>query len=258
MKKNIWKLTGIIAIGVVIGFGLAGCDNGSGVGGGGITTPEVINGFYGVTSDGKTIEIVITPKSSNSTLFSKSAVSRWTTGDDYFVYIDRVKVSGGTITVTAENDSITFVSNDGSSVSSITTTAPGNITITPNGGTAYSGKVVAAEDHYYCIGAATDASKAEILSVFSGKTPEEVYRWCSTYGTSMFLDYPESKAGTWNEIVLWGKGYGAPDYVISGMAEELKGKVSAVGWYRWASEGYNIMFYISRVPLQAGQYSQSL
>lgn len=234
----------------MLALALAGCDDDSGDGG--RTSPEVINGFYGVTSNGKTIEIVITPRSSGSALSSRSvtATIKYTTGDDYFVYIDRVKVSSGTITVTAENGTINFTSNDGSTVSSITATAPGTITVTPSGGSAYSGQVVAAQDHYYCIGAATYASKAEIENVFSGKTPEQVYTYCSTTGTSMFLDWPESNAGTWNEIVSWAKGYAAPDYVISGIAKELTGKVSAVGWYRWASEGYNIMFYISRVPLQ--------
>jgi hypothetical protein len=249
VNKNFFRMLALL---LTFGMTVAGCDDGSTDDGGGATTPEVINGFYGVTSDGKTIEIVITPQSSQSVLSSRSAstIAAWTTGDHYFVYVDRIKVSSGTITVSASNGIIAFSSSDGSSVSSINATAPGAITITPSGGSAYTGKVVAAEDYYYCIGAATYASETQIKSVFNGKTPEQVYNYCSTTGTSMFLDWPESNAGTWGEMVTWAKGYSAPDGVISDMAEELTGKVSAVGWYNWSARGYNIMFYISRVPLQ--------
>ncbi|MDR0639075.1 MAG: hypothetical protein LBG27_09305 [Spirochaetaceae bacterium] len=243
MRNNGYFFIGIIAVWAGIGLGFAGCDTGDDDGGGSVTTPEVINGFYGVTNNGKTIEVVIK---------NKAPTEKWTSGDDYFVYIDRIETSRGTITVTSGNGQIIFTSTDGSSVSAITITNPSAITVT-KGGTTYSGKIVAAQDLYYCIGAATDASKAQIESVFAGKTPEQVYTWCSTTGTSLFLDYPESNIGTWNEMVRWAKGFAAPNAVINGIAGDLTGKVSAVGWYRWASEGYNIMFYISRMPLVNGK-----
>jgi uncharacterized repeat protein (TIGR02543 family) len=68
----------------------------------------------------------------------------------------------------------------------------------------------------------------------------------------MFLDYPENKAGSWEDMKSFARKYGAPDSVIDDVAKRLAGKVSAVGWYRWDSEGYNIMFYVSRIPLRAG------
>jgi hypothetical protein len=219
-------------------------------GGGGASTSEIINGFYGVTSDGKTIEIVITSQSSKSVLSSRSA-SNWSTGDHYFITIDRIKVSSGTITVTATNGSITFSSTDGSSVSSINITAPGAITIRTSGGTQYSGKVVEAKDYYYCIGAPTDASEATIKGVLNGKTPEQVYNYCSTTGTYLFFEYPETFAGTWEDILVWAGKYNAPPTVIKNVHDELfdNGKVSAVGYYYWNKEGFNIMFYVAKVPL---------
>ncbi|MDR2746388.1 MAG: hypothetical protein LBB77_02980 [Treponema sp.] len=223
------------------GWTEAGGDEGGGGSGGLVTEPEVINGFYGVTTDGRTIEIIITSRGSK-TVFS--------TGNSYVVKIDGREVSRGT--VTASNGSLVFNSINGSSVSSIDTMSPGAITITASGGTVYSGKVVEAEDYYYCIGAPTNASKSEIEQVLARetRTPEDVYIYCTTgHGTDMFFDWPETKTGSWEEMKIFAKKYGAPDSVIYNIAKVLKGKVSAVDWYHWSSEGYNIMFYISRMPL---------
>jgi hypothetical protein len=49
MKKNIWKLAGIIALVAVTGLGLAGCNNGSTPGGGGNITTIIIKNRSGTS-----------------------------------------------------------------------------------------------------------------------------------------------------------------------------------------------------------------
>lgn len=214
-----------------------GDDGGGGGGGGG--TPNVINGYWGVTDDGKNIEIVITPSASSSV----ARALDWSTGDSYVAKVDGKVVSRGTIV--ASGGSILFTSTDGSSVN-----ITGNgIIIDSSGGTRYNGTIVPARDYFYGIGASTDYTQSQIVSFFSGKTPEEVYNYCSTIG-SIHFDWPETKEGTWKEMKAFAKGYACPDGVIDDIGNTLNknGNVSAWGYYKHP-DGYNVMFYIAKVPI---------
>jgi hypothetical protein len=215
-----------------------GCDHGDGEGGEN-GTPNVINGYWGVTDDGKNIEIVITPSVSSSV----AKAANWSTGDSYIAKVDGAVVSRGTIV--ASGGSISFTATDGSSVN-----ITGNgIVIKSSAGTTYSGTIVPAQDYFYCIGASTDYTQSEIASQFSGKTPEGVYNYCSTTGYYHF-DRPETEEGTWEEIKAFGKKYACPNGVIADIGNTLNvnGNVSAWGYYKHP-DGYNIMFYIAKVPI---------
>jgi hypothetical protein len=221
------------------GFVFVSCDHGGGGDGNENGTPNVINGYWGVTNDGKNIEIVITPSVSSSVV---RAVN-WSTGDYYVAKVDGVVVSRGTIV--ASGGSISFTATDGSSVN---ITGSG-IVINSSAGTTYSGTIVPARDYFYCIGASTDYTKSEIDSSFTGKTPEEVYNYCSTTGSHHF-DWPETQEGTWKEMKALGKRNACPNGVIADIGNTLNvnGNVSAWGYYRHP-DGYNVMFYIAKVPI---------
>jgi hypothetical protein len=226
---------------MMLSFGLAfvSCDHGGGGSGSENGTPNVINGYWGVTDEGKNIEIIVTPSVSSSA----ARASNWSTGDSYVATVDGEVVSRGTIV--ASGGSISFTSTDGSSVN-----ITGNdIVITSSTGTTYSGTIVPAQDYFYCIGAITDYTQSEIVSFFSGKTPEQVYNYCSTTGSNHF-SWPDTEKGTWEEIKAFGKEYSCPNGVIADIGNTLNvnGNVSAWGYYRYP-DGYNIMFYVAKVPI---------
>jgi hypothetical protein len=243
MKKNGF-ISGMLAVLLTFVFALTGCPTGNGdpdtppLAGDGISTPAVINGYYGVTDDGKTIQIVITPSGNQNV--SKSI--KWTNHDVYTAYVDGQVVSKGTIT--ASGGSILFAPSDGSSVN----ITGDSIVITTSGGTTYNGDIIPAADYYYCIGATTDYTKNEINTLFSGETPEEVYNFCSTTGASHF-DYPDTVEGTWENIKAFAKLQGCDDSMVSKIAKELDSNVSAWDYYYTNKYNSNVMFYIARLPL---------
>jgi hypothetical protein len=232
MKKVVCSSIAII---LLIALALIGCSSPSGSDDG--ITPPSLDGFYGTTDDGKTIEILISSSALNAA---------WSTGNYYVAKINDAIVSRGTIV--ASPGSISFTQTSGGTVSSINIIGSGAIIITDGGGTTYSGNVKAAEDYYYCIGATTSLTQSQIASNFTGKTPEDIYAWCSGPGSSYF-DWPETREGTFADIVAFGKEYLAPDSVLSQVATDLNGRVSAWGYYYYSQSGQNCMFYVARTPL---------
>ncbi|MDR1576160.1 MAG: hypothetical protein LBS37_09165 [Treponema sp.] len=245
MKNSTFFVSGMAALLLTFVFALTGCPTGGGGDGStstqptqeGISTPEVIDGYYGVTNDGKTIKIVITSPGSTG---AGKAID-WSKTNNYTAYVDGKVVSRGT--VIASGGSIEFKQKDGGAVN-ITGDA---ITIT-DGGTTYSGSVTAAKDYYYCIGSTTTYTESQINSLFTGQTPEQIYNYCSTTGSYNF-DYPDVEEGNWEDMKAFGKQYGCPDSVVSDIAKKLNDTVSAWGYYHSAQYNSNIMFYIARVPL---------
>jgi hypothetical protein len=243
MKRKVFF---VAMLGVVWYFGLVvvGCDNGNG-GGDGIITPNIINGYYGVTSDGKTIEVIFTPSPSN-----RNASRSITVYNSYVIKIDGVVVSVGTVTNTG--GTITFTPTDGSTVTpTLTGEVLDSISVTSSDGITYSADMNEAADFYYSIGAATYMTLAECQALINGKTPEQVYQYC--WGnTELFLDDPDDAAGTFDDMVAFGRSHSCPDAEISRVAKELNsGKISGVGCYSYSENGYtyNIMFFVSKVPL---------
>jgi hypothetical protein len=237
---------------VVLSTVFMGCKNPSGGGTDpGIVRPNVINGYYGVTADGKTIEVIVTPSSSSNVL-SNTNVSRsvtYTVSNAYVIKIDGIVVSSGTVDNTG--GTITFTPTDGSIINSSPSSGGvlTSISVTSSGVT-YSASMHEAIDFYYAIGAATTYTLAECKALMAGKTPEEVYAYCWSAGETFFD--PDSDSGTFDEIVAFGRSNDCPDTEISRVSKDLNsGKISGMGSYSHVVSGitYNVMFYVSKVPL---------
>ncbi|MDR1147268.1 MAG: hypothetical protein LBK66_01410 [Spirochaetaceae bacterium] len=217
-KKN---LCGILALALVFGIALAGCDHNargsSGSGGGGSDAPETITGFYGVTADGKTIEIILTP--SNGTSQNARAIAGSGT---YVIKIDGVIVSkgsftnnGGTPTFTPTDDSTVNVSMSGGELTSITVVGADK--------KSYSGKTIESKDYYYICGIDIKYTEAKLTAVVSGKTLGELAKICETdsnFKKSNFEDYTVLE-GTWDELVEIFIGFGYPASYFTNMASKL-------------------------------------
>jgi hypothetical protein len=248
MKNNKFFISGMLVVLLAFAFVLTGCPTGTSGGDddlytpppaeNGISTPAVINGYYGVTDDGKTIQIVITPSGSKNA--GRAIV--WSAGDTYTAYVNGKVVSQGTVVASA--GVIAFASSDGSTVNITGKT----IVIKTGNGTTYNGNITPAADYYYCIGTTTTYKESEINTLFSGKTPEQVYNYCSTTGVYHF-DYPRTETGTWEEMKKIAKEEECPDTIVSAIAKKLDSNVSAWDYYYADKYNSNVMFYIARLPL---------
>lgn len=221
---------------VMLVFSLIGCDNGSG-GSGKIEEPTVINGYYGVTSDGKSIEVIITPISRDV---------EWGATNEYVIRIDGVEKSKGT--ATKSGSTINFTPGDGSSVSvsNYNGGAP-SVSVTKDGTTYTAQTMVTSRDYYYSVGAATGQTSTEIQQIFSGKTPEQIYNYYLK-NSQYFSDY-DYEEGTFDDIVAFGKYWKCPDSQLSQVSKDMNsGKVFGVGYYRHSQYG-NIVFFVSKLPL---------
>ena len=230
---------GIIAVSLLFGMLIVGCEDEKDS----IETPVVINGYYGVTSDGKTLEIIIKEGTAKNIAVTSRMVT-WGANNTYEIKINGKVVSSGTASKTGE--SITFTPSDGSSVTvdSYTSGAP-NISVS-NGENTYKAKTVVAQDYYYAVGGPVDKTLAQLRNDFAGKTPETIY---NTY--FYLVDGYDWDAGTWEYICEFGKFYQCPDSELSRVAKEMNaGNISGVGYYTHKQWG-NIVYYVSKVPLGA-------
>jgi hypothetical protein len=205
---------------------------------GGVQNPKSIKGYYGVTSDGKTIEVIIGSNSRSVRSVIGTIITH------YEINVAGVVVSRGT--VVNDDGNITFTPSDGSTVTP--TVSNGEITAitiqSADGYSSYSGPTFESRDYFYGIGAGTDFTESQIENMIRGKTPKDVYDYCWTQASH--FDDPESTAGTFAELTAFGQLYACPVTVIDGIADALDGNVSAVGWYNDGET--NIMYYVSRIP----------
>jgi hypothetical protein len=210
-KKN-WY--GILALALVFGMALAGCEhNARGIEGGGDSdAPETITGFYGVTTDGKIIEIILT--SSNGTSQNARAIAESGT---YVIKIDGFIVSEGSFT--NNGNTLTFASTDNSTVTPVISSDGEltSITVVADN-TSYSGKTIESKDHYYIGTLLTKYTKDQFTAVVSGKTLGELANICGS--DSNFRD-SEGVDGRWDELVEIFTLSGYPASYFTNMASKL-------------------------------------
>jgi len=237
MKTSRNFLLGIVAAALLFGVSVVGCDDDKGS----IETPVILNGYYGVTSDGKTLEIIIKEGTAQNIAVASRMVI-WGANNTYQIRVNGVVVSSGTATKTGE--SISFVPTDGSSVdvNSFSNDALA-ISVTPPDGIApISATTIPAKDYYYAIGGPINKTREQLQADFAGKTPELIY---NTY--FKLVDGYDYDAGTWEFICDFGKYYQCPDSELSRVAKEMNaGNISGVGYYKHKEYG-NIVYYISKI-----------
>jgi len=227
-------LLGIIAVSLLFGMLIVGCDDNKDS----IETPVIFNGYYGVTDDGDTLEIIIKEGTAKNIAVTSRMVT-WGANNTYEIKINGKVVSSGTAAKTGDN--ITFTPSDGSSVTvdGYTSGAP-NITVS-KGENTYKAKTVVAQDYYYAIGGPVNKTLAQLRNDFAGKTPEQIY---NAYFYVSGYDYD---AGTWDYICEFGKYYQCPDSELSRVAKEMNdGNISGVGYYTHKQYG-NIVYYVSKI-----------
>jgi hypothetical protein len=249
MKRNGFCGLGMLVVLLVFGFILMGCDTGNGTGNGIVIpeakTPSIINGYYGVTSDGKTLELLITVPSASKAISKLARAVIWEENCPYTLKVDGVVISTGTIKNTDGN--MTFVPSDSSTVTPTfdNTGVITRISVTKADGTTYSGDTYESKDFFYCIGAPTSYTASFIKTKFEGMTPEQVHEYCWSH--SQYFSYPDSDSGNWEEIKVFGRSYKCPETLINSVGARLEGKVSAWDSYTHSEYGL-IMFYVSRIP----------
>jgi hypothetical protein len=245
MKKNGFYGLGLLVVLLAFGFILMGCDTGNGHSDSWAKTPSIINGYYGVTSDGKTIELLTTIPSASKAISGLARAVIWEENCSYTLKVDGVVISTGTIKNTDGN--MTFVPSDSSTVTP-TVDSTGVITrisVTKADGTTYSGDTYESKDFFYCIGAPTSYTAGFIKTKFDGMTPEQVYEYC--WNNSQYFNYPDSDSGNWEKIKAFGRSYKCPETLINSVGARLEGKVSVWDSYTHSENGL-IMFYVSRIP----------
>jgi len=234
--KNFVKVFGTVVLTVAMLFALVSCSNGGGGGGGGgsIPAPNNVTGFFGVTSDGRTIEVVNTTANPGRSI----STTGWATGNGYAVFINGSETSRGTITISGSNISFTPATGDVVSLN----TSNGEITVG-----SVSGTVAAAEpDRFFAIGAGTRMTEAQIKANAAGKTPEQFLVWALNDGYYEFYNN-DWEDGSWATIVTKAKEYNCPDSVLTKASNDLKDRFSGWGYFYDNSERCYIVFYISRV-----------
>jgi hypothetical protein len=256
LKKTM--VTVLLAVALVFGLGFAGCSDDSGGGGGGapdITTPPAqINGFYGVTSGGKTIQVIITPAVSLST---QTRTVSWALTNTYQIKVAGIVVSQGTITNIS--GTIEFTPTDGSTV----TATPGGIglisaiTVVTGSGTSYNGSCAESTDYYYMMAGGTTYTKSDWDDFCKSMSPGALYDYCMAH-TEMFGD-GVIKAGTWEEVAEFGIESGLQsgndrnqlETTISQIRDTLNSEAYAIGFFPLDSTYIykGGVFYVSRLPL---------
>jgi len=229
LKKNLFGMITLMA-GVMLVLTLSlGCNNGGGDDG--IVRPNIINGYYGVTNDGKTIEVII---EDGVTLTVDDYANK-----TYVIKVDGVEKSKGT--VTKSGSTITFTKSTGDNVSGIITSGSlASLTV----GSITSITMVTSRDHFYCIGGPTSQSEEQIKQNFlTGKTPTQIKSYLETYLND--YDYDE---GAFDYIIEFGKSYNCPNKELTRISEEMNsGKFYGVGYYKHKEYG-NIVYCVSRLP----------
>jgi len=241
MKTSRNFLLGIVAAALLFGVSVVGCDKDDD-GEDPVVSPVVINGYYGVTSYGETLEIIIKEVTAQSIAVASRMVI-WGANNTYQIRVNGVVVSSGTATKTGE--SISFVPTDGSSVDvkSFSNDALA-ISVTPPDGIApISATTIAAKDYYYAIGGPINKTREQLQADFAGKTPDKIYN-----DYFKLVDGYDYDAGTWAFICEFGKYYQCPNSELSRVANEMNaGNISGVGYYSHSSYG-NIVYYVSKIP----------
>lgn len=237
------KLSGTMTlpVGVMLIFCLIGCSNDGGGSSssnesGGVVKPTVINGYYGVTADGKTIEVIITPTAHNVNV-------DFGTANNYVIKIDGVEKSKGT--VTKSGSAIVFTASDGSAVNAAIN-SNGDLTslsVTKSGATYTAASMVTSSDYFYAIGGPTNQSEKQIKEDFLGGTPTQIKNYLYTHLGD--YDYHE---GTFDEIMAFGKSWKCPDKELSQISKEMNsGSFYGIGYYKHSQYG-NIVYCVSRLP----------
>jgi hypothetical protein len=248
MNKKYGLFIGFAVVLMTVFFIFTGCDTGGGGGDDEIVRPAIFDGYYGVTTTGETIEIIIsTPVSANIIQLNRFPRSvNWSVSSTYEIKINGVVVSRGTCT--NNNGKIGFSPTDGSAidVTGYTGMVP-MVTVIKDGVTYSSSTLKEAVDFFYGIGASTYMTESQMRTNFSGKTPEQIYQWCISH-TSYFPDYPEQRTGTFDDIVAFGNEYSCPIAQINRVTNEINsGSISGWGFYVHPQYG-NIIYGISRIP----------
>ncbi|MDR1147269.1 MAG: hypothetical protein LBK66_01415 [Spirochaetaceae bacterium] len=251
-KKN---LCGILALALVFGMALAGCDNSGGGGdggGGGGDGPEIINGYYGITSDGKTIEIIIT--SSNKTAQNARVLLNGT----YRTMINGIKMSEGTCQ--NDNGMPKFTSIDG--VSTVALQISGgvlSITVKGTDNKTYQGSAVESRDWFYCVAGGTVFTESEFNEKFKNKTMLEIFTYIWAHeGTDFSTNSDELAEITWDDMVKLGKTMPVPpsDSVLQEVASNMKGNVCGIYFLKdawlWDKNNpkMNLISFVSRLPFE--------
>jgi len=229
--KNVFRWVGIIALVAVIGFSFAACKDDEEEAA--VVAPTVINGYYGVTANGESMEVIITPAS--------RATVEWASQNTYSIRVDGTEVSKGT--AVKSGSVITFTSTDGSAVIVGSYDADGSpkVSVTKDGKTYTAQTMVTSSDYYYAYGAPTSDSYDKIQSNFKGKTPKQIY--------DQYLKNSDGDGdwGTWDYIVQFAGFYECPNSELSRISSEMNsGKISGTGYYTHSSFG-NIVYYVSRI-----------
>jgi len=229
------KTNRFLALAAIFGLALAftfSCSSDDGGDSGEIVRPNVIDGYYGVTFDGKTIEVLV----------------NWSTSNAYTIKVDGSSVSQGT--ATNSGGIMTFTPSDNSAVT-VTGYAEGGeapLVSVENSGTTYTAQTMStASDYYYCVGAATGQSSLQIQQLFAGKTPEQIYSYYLS-NPQYFDDY-DAEEGTFDEIVEFAQYWKCPNSELSRISNEMNsGKFFGVGYYTHPQYG-NIVFFISKIQM---------
>jgi hypothetical protein len=226
MTKNMF-FAGLLVIAAAFGMLVAGCDNDPGDGG--PVTPTVINGYYGVISDGKTIEVIAT-------------------SGNYVLRLDGVEFNRGPLNASP----ITLNPTTGTTV--VITTSGGaitGVTVTSNG---QNMPIQSARDYYYstAMAAPTSFTRQDFESMIAGKTPKQVYEYCQNHPDISTSNY-EVYEGTWADMVALAREEGVPVLVFSQVAEIMNaGKISGFGFFYWPEYKINVIYYISKIPIRFG------
>jgi hypothetical protein len=252
-KKN---LCGILALALVFGMAAAGCEHNARGSEGGGNEPQFIDGYYGVTENGETIEIILTLSKA-----AKAVVS-----GTFVIKINGVVVSSGYY----ENDNgiTTFTATDGSTVTIVLDDddlSLKSIDVKKADGTEYKGNTYKSEDYYYINTIFTKCTKDELIAFVSGKTIDE-------FGDTFQEDdrFPteegnDSLAGSWEYFMELFTVSGYPTSMLTNIASNLdKDTLFVWDWierspkdmeeakvYNNFPDYPNFIMFVSRVPLQA-------
>jgi small nuclear ribonucleoprotein (snRNP)-like protein len=206
-KKNLY---GIPALALVFGMALAGCNyNGRGSDGGDRT--EITNEFYGVTNDGKSIELILS--SSNKIAQNARAIEGRGT---YVIKIGGSVASNGSFT---DNDGTLMFTPTDKNIQNVTISGGGlTITVTETGGTTYSGKLVELEDYFYLYLNTTVLTESAINNKFKNKTIQQIFDYIKDHTT-------EFGNGEFSETEKLSELFGNNDSILRQIASGFKNNV---------------------------------
>ncbi|MDR1147918.1 MAG: hypothetical protein LBK66_04740 [Spirochaetaceae bacterium] len=249
-KKNLY---GILALALVFGMAAAGCEHNARGGEGGGNEPQLIDGYYGVTEKGETIEVILTLSKA-----AKAVVS-----GTFVIKINGVVVSSGNY----ENDNgkTTLTATDGSTVKIELDDKLSlkSIEVKKADGTEYKGSTYESKDYYYVNTILTKCTKDELAAFVSGKTIGEFADTFQQDDRFPTEEGDESLEVSWDYFVEIFTAFDHPTSFFTNITSMLnKDTLFVWDWVEktpkekeMEEEKYsdypNFIMFVSRVPLQA-------